>query len=72
MSNMYNKDLKNNDERRLLLSMMTGVVRLNGDVTIDDDDENGHFTLTQKYTWGDKERTRIIHCQLTVTGVSND
>lgn len=66
---MYNKDLPHAEERNLILSTLTGVAKFGGDIAIDNDDENGHFTLTQTYYWNGEEKTRIIRGQLTVTAV---
>ena len=65
----YNKDLPHAEERNLILSSLKDVIKFSGTVEIDNDDENGHFTLTQTYYWDGKTQVRTISGQLLVTDV---
>lgn len=69
---MHNNDLKHAFERDLILSSTKGVVTFAGEVEVDNDDENGYFTITQKYCHNNKHKTRIIKGQLLIGTVEED
>lgn len=69
---MHNKDLPFSDERNLILSTLTGAVKFGGSIEIDNDDDNGHFTITQTWMWDDKKQTRTISGRLVITNVNTE
>ena len=69
---MLNKDLEHSEERNLILSSLKDVIKFSGDVEIDNDDENGFFTLTQTYYWNEKTHVRTISAQLLVKDVKTE
>jgi len=70
---MFNKDLSHTEERKLILSSLRGVIKFGGEVEIDDDDENGNFTLTQTYydNLEQRDHIRVIRGTLLVTQVED-
>lgn len=69
----YNKDLPHAEERNLILSSLKGVITFSGDVEIDNDDENGHFTIKQTYLDNQyKKQVRTISGQLLVNDVKTE
>jgi len=66
----FNSNLPHAEERNVILGHLTGAMRFGGDVTVDNDDEDGHFTITHRWVWNDHEYIKIIKAQLVVTDVA--
>lgn len=67
---MNNKELPNREERDLILATLQGGVKFGGTIEIDNDDHDGHFTIHQRWLWGDKLQERTIQAKLVITGVT--
>jgi hypothetical protein len=68
---MNNNQLPNANERKQIMDTLTGLIKFGGQIEIDDDDSDGHFTITQTWDWNGESNVRVLHCQLTVDKIFN-